>query len=156
MRLGAFDYLQKPIDSPAEIRLLAARALERRHLLAFREKTLRKASGDVALSYGDPVMLPAVDALRKVAATDATEQALRELRGNRRLAAEHSASACSPSMRRSSVTVSSDAPGAGAFTTRCQTVPSAEAGRHRTWHGLSADDIRAFMRANEASLKTKS
>ena len=72
MKLGAFDYLQKPIDSPAEIRLLAARALERRHLLAFREKTVREASGEVALTYGDPVMLPVVDALRKVAATDAT------------------------------------------------------------------------------------
>jgi len=50
MKLGAFDYLQKPIDSPAEIRLLAARALERRQLLAFREKTAREAGGEVALT----------------------------------------------------------------------------------------------------------
>jgi two-component system response regulator FlrC len=34
MRLGAFDYLQKPVSGPAEVRLLAARALERRSLLA--------------------------------------------------------------------------------------------------------------------------
>src|SRR5690606_12940965 len=30
MKLGAFDYLQKPIGSPAELRMIVARALERR------------------------------------------------------------------------------------------------------------------------------
>ena len=37
MKLGAFDYLQKPIGGPDELRLLVAqRALERRRLLDVR------------------------------------------------------------------------------------------------------------------------
>ena len=36
MKLGAFDYLQKPVGSPAELRLLVGRALERRRLLALK------------------------------------------------------------------------------------------------------------------------
>jgi two-component system response regulator FlrC len=72
MRLGAFDYLQKPISSPSELRLLAARALERRSLLAFRDRAARDAPELPPLTYGDPAMAPVVDALRKVAPTDAT------------------------------------------------------------------------------------
>jgi two-component system response regulator FlrC len=72
MKLGAFDYLQKPIDSPAQIRLIAERALERRQLLNLREQAAREADDDRPLTYGDPAMLPVVDALRKVSATDAT------------------------------------------------------------------------------------
>ncbi len=73
MRLGAFDYLQKPLDSPEQISLLAARALERRQLLSLKEQAARDESGsDVPLTYGDPAMQPVVDALRKVAGTDAT------------------------------------------------------------------------------------
>ena len=45
MKLGAFDYLQKPIDSPAQIRLVVERALERRQLLNLREQTARDAGG---------------------------------------------------------------------------------------------------------------
>jgi two-component system response regulator AtoC len=40
MKLGAFDYLQKPPSGPAELRLLVARALERKSLLALREREL--------------------------------------------------------------------------------------------------------------------
>ena len=32
MKLGAFDFIQKPVSGPAELRLLANRALERRRL----------------------------------------------------------------------------------------------------------------------------
>src|SRR5579862_1832419 len=37
MKTGAFDYLQKPVGSPAALRMLVARAIERRQLLAARE-----------------------------------------------------------------------------------------------------------------------
>ncbi len=72
MKAGAFDYLQKPISSPAELRLLAKRALERRSLLALRERSKREASETEPLTWGDPAMAPVVEALRKVAPTRAT------------------------------------------------------------------------------------
>lgn len=72
MRLGAFDYLQKPLSGPGELRLLAKRALERRALLTLCERTKRETSGDPPLTYGDPAMTPVVEALEKVAATRAT------------------------------------------------------------------------------------
>ncbi len=71
MRLGAFDYLQKPVSGPAEVRLLAARALERRALLAVRERT-RRDDAPPPLSWGDPTMDAVVRQLDRVAATDAT------------------------------------------------------------------------------------
>ncbi len=72
IKAGAFDYLQKPISSPAELRLLAGRALERRSLLALRERARREAPETAPLTYGDPAMEPVVEALRKVARTRAT------------------------------------------------------------------------------------
>ncbi len=74
MRLGAFDYLQKPLESPDQITLLVARALERRQLLNLKEQASRDSGGGapISLSYGDAAMTPVVDALRKVAVTDAT------------------------------------------------------------------------------------
>ncbi len=72
MRLGAFDYLQKPLASPGELRLLAARALERRSLLALRDRADREASGEEPLTWGDPAMATVVEALKKVAPTEAT------------------------------------------------------------------------------------
>ncbi len=72
MKLGAFDYLEKPISSPRELRLLAARALERRTLLAARDRAAREAEPLPPLSYGDPAMEPVVEALRRVAATNAS------------------------------------------------------------------------------------
>jgi two-component system, NtrC family, response regulator AtoC len=71
MKLGAFDYIQKPVSSPAELRLLAARALERRALLDIKEHAQR-AHDAPRLSYGDPAMEPVVRQLEKVARTDAT------------------------------------------------------------------------------------
>jgi two-component system response regulator AtoC len=72
MKLGALDYLQKPISSPGELRLLASRALERRSLLALRDRSSREAPGVPRLSYGDPTMQPVVEAIEKVARTNAT------------------------------------------------------------------------------------
>jgi len=71
MKLGAFDYLQKPISSPAELRLLVARALERYRLRAAQEEAARHA-GEPPLSHGSAAMDGVVAALRKVAVTDAT------------------------------------------------------------------------------------
>ncbi len=71
MKLGAFDFLKKPISSPGELRLVAARALERRSLLALKDGATRDDAA-LPLTYGDPAMKPVVDALRKVAPTEAT------------------------------------------------------------------------------------
>ena len=71
MKLGAFDYLQKPVASPAELRLVVARALERRALRARREESDRAAQAELRLTWGDPAMKP-VEALRKVARTTST------------------------------------------------------------------------------------
>ncbi len=72
MRLGAFDYLQKPLSGPAELRLVVTRALERRGLLALRDQSRRETLALPPLTYGDPVMAPVADALRKVAGTNTT------------------------------------------------------------------------------------
>jgi len=72
MKLGAFDYLEKPIGSPRELRMLVSRALERRALLASKDRAARDAPPLPPLGYGDPAMAPVVDALRKVARTNAT------------------------------------------------------------------------------------
>src|SRR3954454_4195487 len=54
MKSGAFDYLQKPIGSPVELRLLVSRALERRQLLTARESASRaNADAMPPLTYGD-------------------------------------------------------------------------------------------------------
>jgi two-component system response regulator FlrC len=71
MKLGAYDYLQKPIGSPAELRLIVARALERRRLRA-KDEIRRQRDAVPPLSYGDPVMQPVITALEKVARTNST------------------------------------------------------------------------------------
>ena len=77
MKLGAFEYLQKPISGPDELRLLVARALERRGLkdrVDAGERTLVDGGAPARpqLTYGDPAMLPVVEAIEKVARTSAT------------------------------------------------------------------------------------
>ncbi len=72
MKRGALDFIQKPVSGPAELRLLARRALEHRRLLAVADRAARDADDDAPLSYGDPAMAPVVDALRKVARTSST------------------------------------------------------------------------------------
>jgi two-component system, NtrC family, response regulator AtoC len=87
MKLGAFDYLQKPIASPAQLRLLASRALERRALLTLRDGSLRAAEAVPPLGYGDPAMEPVVESLRKVARTNATVLLLGESGSGKEVAA---------------------------------------------------------------------
>ncbi len=75
MKLGAFEYLQKPISGPDELRLLAARALERRGLRDRIDAVERQERAEPAgppLSYGDAAMQPVVEAIAKVARTAAT------------------------------------------------------------------------------------
>jgi two-component system, NtrC family, response regulator AtoC len=72
MKLGAFDYLQKPVASPAELRLLVGRALERRRLLALKDQSRREVESVPPLTFGDPVMTPVVRAVERVAPTNAT------------------------------------------------------------------------------------
>jgi len=71
MKLGAFDYLQKPIGSPAELRMVIERAVERYRLHALAERARGHRTAPV-LSHGAPSMRPVIDALNKVARTDAT------------------------------------------------------------------------------------
>jgi len=71
MKKGAFDFLQKPVSGPEELRLLAARALERRRLLAEKECREREPESP-PLTYGDATMATVVATLKKVARTEAT------------------------------------------------------------------------------------
>ena len=71
MRTGAFDYLTKPLSSPAELRVCVARAVERKSLLDLRESATR-ARPEVRLSFGSLAMARVEDVLRKVAPTNAT------------------------------------------------------------------------------------
>ncbi len=73
MKLGAFEYLQKPLSGPDELRLLVARAVERRGLRDRVDGAARHVeTAGVPLTYGDPTMKPVVDAIDKVARTNAT------------------------------------------------------------------------------------
>jgi len=73
MKLGAFEYLQKPISGPDELRLLVGRALERRGLRDRVDGAERHTGlSGPPLTYGDPAMRPVVEAIEKVARTSAT------------------------------------------------------------------------------------
>jgi two-component system response regulator FlrC len=71
MKLGAFDYLTKPLSGPDELRLVVARALERQRL---QRENARMREPDQAgeLVAVSPAMLRVVENLRKVAPTDAS------------------------------------------------------------------------------------
>jgi two-component system, NtrC family, response regulator AtoC len=71
MKLGAFDYLGKPLSGPDELRLVAGRAIERRRL---REQAQRHPAdeGDGPVVAVDRGMLAVLGQVRKVAPTDAT------------------------------------------------------------------------------------
>jgi two-component system response regulator AtoC len=69
MKLGVFDYLQKPLSGPAAVRALVAGALGRRVELAV---PAASASTGAPLTYGAPAMRAVVTALAKVAKSGAT------------------------------------------------------------------------------------
>jgi two-component system, NtrC family, response regulator AtoC len=72
MKLGAYDYLTKPLSSPAELRLLAERALERRRLRDAAARSRSAGGEEPDFVAVDPASQRLVEQLRRVAATDAT------------------------------------------------------------------------------------
>jgi two-component system response regulator FlrC len=75
MKLGAADYLGKPLSSPDELRIAARNALDRNQ--ATRERDLLREQVEARFSCsdliaGDPAMARVVDLVRKVAPTQAT------------------------------------------------------------------------------------
>jgi two-component system response regulator FlrC len=60
------------VGSPTELHLLVGRALERRRLLAVRDRSRRDQDATPPLTFGDPVMEPVVRSIEKVAPTNAT------------------------------------------------------------------------------------
>lgn len=75
MKLGAVDYLGKPLSSPDELRLLVRRVLDQRELadqcqLLREEENRRFACGD--LIAGDAKMVRVLELTRRVAPTNAT------------------------------------------------------------------------------------
>ncbi|MBN1960636.1 MAG: sigma-54-dependent Fis family transcriptional regulator [Deltaproteobacteria bacterium] len=73
MRLGALDYLAKPISSPDELRLLVQRALETRSLRTERDRHKRNQQENSPANFvaRDPTMLAIQSQIDKVANTDA-------------------------------------------------------------------------------------
>jgi two-component system response regulator FlrC len=87
MKEGAFDFLQKPVESPAALRRTVERAVERHRLLSRVE-----GGGEVeapVLTWGDPRMGAAASALQKVAATEATVLLLGESGVGKEVAARY-------------------------------------------------------------------
>ena len=72
MRLGAFDYLSKPLSGPDELELVAERALERRRLRVGEQRRARSGEEHTGFVATAPAMQAVVSTLRKVAATEAT------------------------------------------------------------------------------------
>ncbi len=87
MKLGAFEFLQKPMSGPDELQMLAKRALERRQLRDQVDLGARSKSKGPKLSHGDPAMEPVVKALGKVAKTGATVLLLGESGSGKEVAA---------------------------------------------------------------------
>ncbi|MCO4746268.1 MAG: sigma-54-dependent Fis family transcriptional regulator [Proteobacteria bacterium] len=70
MREGAYDFLEKPLPSPKALRAVVDRALNHRALETKVEATRPAASP--TLSWGASAMVPVVEALSRVAQTNAT------------------------------------------------------------------------------------
>ena len=87
MRLGAFEYLQKPISGPDELTMLVGRALEHRGLLRAKETADLAEEAGIELGFGDPAMKPVIEAIRKVARTAATVLLLGESGAGKEVAA---------------------------------------------------------------------
>jgi two-component system response regulator FlrC len=72
MKLGAFDYLDKPLSGPDELRLVASRAIERRRLREESQRLHPAEDGSPVIVAQDRVMLDVLAQVKKVAPTDAT------------------------------------------------------------------------------------
>ncbi|HEY2029656.1 MAG TPA: sigma-54 dependent transcriptional regulator [Myxococcales bacterium] len=72
MKLGAFDYLQKPLSGPDELRLLVRRALETHALREESDRNRRERPAPKGMVAADPAMLAVADQIAKVAKTNAS------------------------------------------------------------------------------------
>ncbi|MFO0695308.1 MAG: sigma-54 dependent transcriptional regulator [Polyangiales bacterium] len=90
MKLGAFDYLEKPIASPKALRDLVQRALERRDaIVGARTSETSVSTTASSLTFGAPAMKPVVEALDRVARTNATVLLVGESGTGKEVAARH-------------------------------------------------------------------
>lgn len=71
MRLGAFDYLEKPLAGPAALRARVREALESTRPHPANPATAADDATATPLSWGAPAMVPVLEALRRVAKTNA-------------------------------------------------------------------------------------
>jgi two-component system response regulator FlrC len=85
MKAGAFDFVEKPLRSADELRLIVDRAVERHRLKAAHEMAVKEA--DPPLGYGSPAMVTVERALQKVAPTEATVLLLGESGSGKEVAA---------------------------------------------------------------------
>src|SRR5664279_4046465 len=72
MKLGAFDYLDKPLSGPDELRLVASRAIEHRQLREVAQRMRPAAEGEPTIVAQDRAMRSVMVQLRKVAGTEAS------------------------------------------------------------------------------------
>ena len=72
MKLGAFDYLQKPVAGPAAVRDLVARCARAPGKARGGTRSPSLPPTTVNLTFGAPAMIPVVEALVRVAKTGAT------------------------------------------------------------------------------------
>ena len=86
MKLGARDFIEKPISSLAQLRLVVARAAEHRALALGRERESRDRSA-ARISFGDPATEALERAIGKVAPTAASVLLLGESGTGKTLAA---------------------------------------------------------------------
>ena len=93
MKLGAFDYLTKPLSGPEELRIVVSRGLERRRLRDHVEGA-RDEQPERLLAW-DPAMVAVASQLDRVAATEATVLLVGESGTGKEVAARavHAASA---------------------------------------------------------------
>jgi two-component system, NtrC family, response regulator AtoC len=87
MKLGAADYLTKPLANLDELRIVAAKALERRELRDEGQRSAARKAERAGMIAVDPAMRAVASQIAKVAATDATVLLLGESGSGKEVAA---------------------------------------------------------------------
>jgi two-component system response regulator FlrC len=87
MKLGAADYLTKPLANLDELRIVAAKALERRELRDEGQRSAARKAERAGMIAVDPAMRAVAAQIAKVAATDATVLLLGESGSGKEVAA---------------------------------------------------------------------